>query len=435
MKLRKLFAAASLVAAGSFVFTAAPAVAADDDAPAGKLTFTKDILPILQKNCQDCHRPSGLNMGGMIAPMSFMSYDEVRPWAKSIAKTVADRYMPPWHAAPEQHGIFENERTLTDAQIDKIVKWAESGAPLGNPNDAPTPLQWPQGWAIGEPDLIVSLPEPFEVKDEIDDLNIDLETQITEEQLPEDRYVTAIEFKPGSDVVHHIIAYAIQKDENGETERIMIGGIAPGTEPMRYHEGYGPLLRKGAKFVFQMHYNKPKGPGTARIDRSQVAMTFAPKDAKIKRIHIQPIGDTDRLRVPAGAKDYKITSSKIYEKDILYLGFLPHMHLRGVYSKYVANYPDGTSEVLLETPEWDFNWQTFYKYREPKLIPAGTRVDVTMGYNNSAENPANPDPTIDVVWGEPTYAEMNLGWTWWAYVDDKNEKAVQFLGEGGNDAD
>lgn len=419
----KLLSRAVILVALCLAFHAVPAPA-DDSAPNSGVTFAKDILPILQQNCQGCHRPLGLNLGGMVAPMPLTKYEEVRPWVKAIAKTVKSGQMPPWHASHDQAGVFLNERRLTDEQIATVVKWAESGAPTGDMKDAPEPLHWPEGgWAIGKPDLEVKFDEPFMVKDDVEDLNIDIPTQLTDAQLPEDRDIIGIEFKPGSNVVHHIIAYASQSDGKDGQEYIMLGGIAPGTEPELFPTGFGVPLRKGAKFIFQMHYHKDAGAGTGKADRSQVGLRFSEKGKAINKIHIEPIGDTAALRVPAGDPNYRITSAKTYEKEIMYIGFLPHMHLRGVYSKYVAFYPDGKQETLLEVPKWDFNWQTLYKYRQPKVIPAGTRVEVTMGYDNSPNNPANPNPKEDVVWGDPTTAEMNLGWTWWAYTNPASDDA------------
>ena len=192
-----LLGAVALVVAGTM-----PAFAADE-----RITFTKDILPILQENCQDCHRPAGKNMSGMIAPMSLMTYQEVRPWAKAIARVSTSREMPPWDAAPQHHGEFSNENTLTEAQIATIVAWVEQRAPRGNPTDAPEPKVFPEGWSMGEPDIVMSFPEPFFVEDDVQDLYHNVTFTIPEDKVSEDKWIKAIEFQPGSEVVHHIIAY------------------------------------------------------------------------------------------------------------------------------------------------------------------------------------------------------------------------------------
>lgn len=404
------------------LLVAAPALGgkstADQDGAAP--TFYKNILPILQDNCQTCHRPAGLNLGGMIAPMSFMSYQEVRPWAKSIARVVESREMPPWHAGAEYAGIFLNERTLSDDEIASVVRWARSGARAGDQADAPPSVEWTESeWAMGEPDLVISLAEPFHVKDDIEDLNINLSVDITPEMLPEDKYVVAMEYKPGSEVVHHIIGFTIQPGKNSRMDYKMLGGIAPGTEPAFFPEGYGVKLFAGSKFIFQMHYHKEPGAGTGVYDQSSVAFKFA--DTEVQPLHITAVGNPREMYLPANTKDVFITSSQEFEKPISIVSLLPHMHLRGVYSKYVAVLPNGTRQEFLEVPQYDFNWQTGYRFKDHLELPAGTTIEVTMGYDNTADNPGNPDPSIDVKWGDATTDEMNLGWMTWAYTDPADE--------------
>lgn len=413
-------------------FAALTPAMADDNAPEPRPTFYKDVLPVMQKNCQDCHRPEGLNLGGMIAPMPLISYEDVRPWAKSIASQVKAKQMPPWHAGPEFHGNFRNERTMTSAEIDMVLRWVETGAPRGNPADGPEPVVWGEGgWAIGEPDFILTLDEPFFVGDDVDDLNVDLFTQLTEEHFVGDQMITAIEFRPGSDVVHHIIGLTIPPAEADAQGIQMIGGIAPGTAPTIHPEGYGVKLHANSRFIFQMHYNKEAGPDTGKFDRSEIAFRFA--DKPVKRLYYEAIGDIGRLYVPAGEAEYRITSKRKFGRDVRIFSYLPHMHLRGSYSKYHAIYPDGTEETLLEVPAYDFNWQTAYEYSKIKDIPAGTTIEVTMGYDNSEGNAANPDPTVDVRWGGPTYDEMNLGWTVWGYADPTDNDPIPNSIGGGND--
>jgi len=390
-------------------------VQADDAAPSGAPTFYKDVLPILQTNCQVCHRPSGANMGGMVAPMAFTSYAEVRPWAKSIALQVSQRTMPPWHAAAEFNGIFANERTLTDAEIGTIVRWVETGALPGNPADAPAPLAFSESeWGLGEPDLVLEMPEPFFVADEVEDVQPNISMVIPEELLPEDRWIKAMEFKPGSPVVHHIIGYAYLGQGDGLNTRGHLGGIAPGNDPESWPEGYGILLPKGSTFTFAMHYHKEKGPGTGTWDRSRVAFQFYPKGAKVRPVQTNPIGNR-AFEIPPHHPDWTVGMARVFEKDTEILFLMPHMHMRGKAAQYVAYYPDGTSETLLRVDRYDFNWQTSYAYREPKLIPAGTRLEVTMRFDNSTANPSNPDPEKAVRFGGPTTDEMALGWL--SYVE------------------
>lgn len=389
------------------------AEAADDDAPSADVTFTRDVLPILQQNCQTCHRPGGDNYTGMVAPMSLMTYEETRPWAKSIAKEVGERTMPPWHASGEFKGVFSNERSLTDAQIQTIQKWVATGARHGRPEDAPAPVVFPDfnGWRIGEPDLIVTFEEPYHVADEVEDLYVTISARITEEQLPEDRWVKAIEWKGGSSVVHHIVGSAVPP---GAATRAQggygLGSIAPGEEPMMFPDGYAKVLLKGSKLIFSMHYHKEPGPGTAVDDISMVAFKFYPKDAKIKHFVDHGAIGNSGFEIPPNHPNWKVGAARTFEEDTTLLALHPHMHLRGKNAKYVAFYPDGTQETLLEVPKWDFNWQTDYSFKVPKKLPAGTRVEYTAHFDNSSDNPANPDPSIPVRFGGPTTDEMMLGY-------------------------
>ncbi len=380
---------------------------------ATEVTFTKDVLPILQENCQVCHRSDGANLGGMVAPMGFTTYKETRPWAKAIAKVVEARDMPPWDAHPKYHGVFKNERTLTQEEIDTIVAWVNQGAPRGREEDAPPPREFPNtgDWQIGEPDLIIEMPEPYFVQDEVTDIYVNFETPLTEEMLPEDRLIKAIEFRPGSPVVHHIISNPL-------------GGVAPGNDPTVYDEGFYQLMRKGSSVTFEMHYHKEPGPGTGVWDQSSAAVKFYPIGYKpTHQIRMAPLGKFD-FSVPPGDPNYSASVSQAFEDDVMIMGYTPHMHLRGKAAKYIATYPDGRTEDLLEVPGYDFNWQTTYSYAEPKILPAGSRVDLTMTWDNSPENPYNPDPTATVQFGEPTTAEMMFGFMNYAMVNEPSAVVV-----------
>ena len=374
---------------------AVPAMA-EDAASNSRPTFYKDVLPILQENCQQCHRESGADMGGMIAPMALTSYEEVRPWAKALVKQVVAKTMPPWHADDAYRGVFINERTLTDAEIATIERWAETGASRGNPSDAPAPIEWPTSeWALGQPDMIVKLPEPYLVKDEIEDEYVDIPVTITEEMLPEPRWVRAAEIKNGSNAVHHVIARPL-------------AGNAPGIGVREYPEGFGALLEPGDVVNFDMHYHKEAGPGTSVLDQTSIGVWFHDKPVH-HAVASTPVGNT-WFQIPPGADNWRVGASRFFEKDTLVLNMMPHMHLRGKSARYTAYYPDGSVEELLYVPKYDFNWQTPYEYPEPKVLPKGTRVDVEMYFDNSGNNPFNPDPKAAVVFDGPTTAEMMLGW-------------------------
>ena len=388
--------------------TAAALIGLGTAPQAEPITFTKDILPIFQENCQVCHRDGGANLGGMVAPMSFETYEGARPWAKSIARAVKTKAMPPWHASPEQHGQFENERVLTDDEIDTIVEWAESGAKRGKPEDAPAPKVWPEndGWTIGTPDLIVKPDEPFFVGDDVSDLYVDLTTTMTEEVLAEDRYIKAVEFRPGSKVVHHIITFPL-------------GGIAPGNEATVYPDGIAAVMPAGEDLSWEMHYNKEPGPGTGVWDHSSAAVIFYDDPSDVNyRMQGADLGRYD-FKIPAGDPNYAITAEYTFKHDSSIIQLMPHFHLRGKSAHYEAIYPDGTREVLLDIPRYDFNWQTAYKYNEFKEVPAGTKVVFTSTFDNSADNPSNPDPTVNVRYGEPTYDEMSYGYM--NFINDSDD--------------
>ena len=373
-----------------------------------KPTFYGDILPILQENCVACHRDKGANFGGMVAPMSLTTYKEVRPWAKAIAKQVGARLMPPWKASPVHHGVFSNERVLSEAQIETILKWVNSNAPRGRQADAPPPLVFEEtnGWQIGEPDLVFKMPERYFVEDDVEDLYVDFEATFTEEQLPEDRWIKAVEFRAGSTAVHHIILWPI-------------GGIAPGYDPLVYADGFSVALKKDTKAKWQMHYHKEPGPGTGVWDQSEVGVIFWPKGTVIEHKGIvESLGRTD-FNIPAGDPNYSHSRRFTFKRDSLVMSYNPHMHLRGKSAQYMAYYPDGTEELLLDVPKYDFNWQITYRYKEPKRIPEGTVIELTTAWDNSADNPSNPDPTIDVRYGEPTTAEMMFGWMRYADAEPK----------------
>jgi mono/diheme cytochrome c family protein len=379
----------------SVIAVSASTAALAEKTPADRPTYYKDVVPILQESCQVCHRDGGANFGGMYAPMAFTSYSNVRPWAKAIAKNVSNGTMPPWHADQAHAGEFENERTITEEQIATLVTWTETGAARGNPADAPPAKEFPihEGWQIGEPDLIVKMTEPFLVEDEVEDLYQRFTTHISKEMLPEPRWIRASETRPGSGAVHHIVAHPA-------------GGLVPGGDPKVYPEGVGMLLMPDTTIYWDVHYHKEAGPGTAVWDQSEIGIKFYPKDVKVTHmLRSAMIADWDFV-IPAGHPNYEVLADYTFNEDVRIINYMPHMHLRGSAAKFEAFYPDGNSEVLLNIPNYDFNWQTTYQYRDFKFIPKGTRIELTSVFDNSADNPANPDPTIDVTFGTPTTAEM-----------------------------
>jgi mono/diheme cytochrome c family protein len=376
------------------------------------VTYHKDVEPILQQNCLECHRPSGTNVMGMVAPMAFESYETTRPWAKAIAKQVEARTMPPWHAAPEHAGQFANERTLTDTEIETIVSWVKTGANRGNPADAPPKPTFDSngGWGIGEPDLVVAFDEPYHVRDSVEDEYAMISVRLTDEQLPEDRWIKAMDFRPGSEAVHHIVIFTSTYRDSLGFGQGMLGGMGPGTNASVFPQGYGRKLSKNEHIMFQMHYHKEPGPGTAVYDQSSIGFQFHDKPVQ-HEVNWGAVG-TMNFRIPPHTPNHEVVATEMFHRDTLFISLFPHTHLRGKASKYVAYYPDGKQETLLHVPSYDFNWQTNYIFKEPKLIPAGTKVEVTMTYDNSEERAAltGIDPSRTVYFGEPTTDEMMFGW-------------------------
>jgi mono/diheme cytochrome c family protein len=369
---------------------------------AGAPTFYADVLPILQQNCQICHQAEGKNMGGMVAPFPLVTYQEARRYAGRMANAVRTGHMPPWSAAEMHRGVFKDERYLEDEEKQTIFAWVESGAPAGDPSAAPPPPEFlaaaveTGGWSMGQPDLILSFAEPYCVDDDLRDIYVDIPVEITEAMAPEDRWIESVEYRNGP-AVHHIISG--------------VGGLVPGSEPHYYGEGYGRVFEKGPRTVnFNMHFNKEPGPGTALCTNIQAGIRFKKEGEVIRYL---TGGDNLRIRgfaIPPGDPSYSASTEYTFEEDVELLGFMPHMHLRGKAALYEATYPDGKHETLLHVPDYDFNWQHSYDFREPKRIPAGTVLRFTLWWDNSENNPANPDPTATVTWGLPTHAEMSQGY-------------------------
>ena len=399
----------------------APVAASDNETSP---TYLQEVKPLLDQNCVSCHRAEGTNLGGMIAPMSLATYDEVRPWARSIAKAVKSGDMPPWHAAAQHHGTFRNERSLEPKAVETILKWVEQGALKGSGDDVPRQFATtPGGWSIGEPDLIVEMPEPYRIGDEVEDIYVDIEVPVPPELRDRDRFIQAIEFKAGSKAVHHLIAYSLEPGASKIDAGSMLGGIAPGSDADRFPPGYARLWKKGSRLVFEMHYNKEPGAGTAVSDRSVMALRFA--DEPVRHVVQNDNISEYAFEIPAGAGAHEVRAAYEVKKDIQILSLLPHMHLRGKNARYLATYPNGTQELLLDVPHYDFDWQTSYYFAEPKPVPAGTLLEVVMQYDNSAANPDNPDPTRAVRYGEPTTDEMMSG-----FLNFTNQEPDDFDLEG-----
>ena len=369
------------------------------------VTFSKDVAPILYKSCAECHRP------GEIAPMSLLTYKEVRPWAKSIRERVVERSMPPWSADPK-YGHWANDPRLSEKEINTIVEWVNAGAPKGDDKDLPPVPKFPEGWTIGTPDVVLEMAEEYTIPADgtVPYLYFSMPTGFTE-----DRWIQAMEIRPGNRaVVHHVIAFAQDpsvKDSSpgGESEfrrgRTHLGGITPNKTGVVFAPGTARLIKKGSNIVFQMHYTTI---GQVAKDRTKIGFIFAKEPGK-KVINTGNAVNA-RFVIPAGDPNYEVKASKKFDEDVLITSFMPHMHVRGKAFTYTAVYPDGRSEILLNVPKYDFNWQLTYVPKRPIALPKGTRLDCVAHFDNSTKNKYNPDPTREVRWGDQTWEEMMIGW-------------------------
>ncbi|HZM91113.1 MAG TPA: thiol-disulfide isomerase [Blastocatellia bacterium] len=379
-----------------------------------KVTFTRDVAPILYNRCVECHR------AGEVAPMALITYNQTRPWAKSIKQKVVDRSMPPWLASPE-NAHFKNERRLSQKEIETIIAWVDAGAPKGSDEDLPAPPRFEQGWAIGKPDAILSLDQEIAVPAEG---VIPYKYFTVQTNFAEDKWVQAAEIRPGNPkVVHHVIVYvqepgatSAQPSEGRGGRGVKLSGYAPGEQPKVFPTGTARLIKKGSKLTFQMHYTPT---GEATTDRSYIGLVFS--KSPVHKIALTGTATNARFVIPPGDGNYEVRSSWTAPDDVRILDLMPHMHVRGKDFTYTAVYPDGRSEVVLRVPRYDFNWQLLYQFRDPLFLPKGARLDCVAHFDNSARNKYNPDPSKEVRWGDQTWEEMMIGW--FDYVLEKENLA------------
>jgi hypothetical protein len=386
--------------------------AADGTVP----TFARDVAPIFYKSCAECHRPT------MFAPMSLMTYDDARPWLRSIKQRVSARTMPPW-GSDQPHGVFKNDPRLSDAEVATIVSWIDGGAPKGDAKDMPAAPAFVEGWTIGKPDAVFAMTEDFKIPATG---TVDYQYIRIPVNLPEDRWIQAIEIKPGARAqVHHVIAYTQPAGEpirpGGALGPTNIGGVTPNKPGVVFEPGVARLIRGKQDIILQMHYTTN---GKETTDRTELGLIFAKEPPK--RLAAGGMALNPRFVIPAGDGNAEVRAVQNIAQDTLVTNLTPHMHMRGKDMTYIAHYPDGTSETLLSVPRYDFNWQITYQLATPKVLPKGTRVEVIAHYDNSTANKFNPDPTKDVRWGDQTWEEMMIGF-WGTVVDApaKNTTAQQ----------
>jgi len=402
-------------------------------------TFNKDVAPILYKNCTNCHR------SGEIGPMALVTYKDARPFARSIAMRVENGTMPPWHADDPSHTKFANDRSLSETDRNVILKWARGGAPEGNAKDLPAVPQFAEGWMMGKPDAVFTMQEsyPIPATGTLDYKFFEIPTNLTE-----DKWLEAFEIRPGSRAnVHHVIAYVRpadpapgaapaaapsgprptppfqfacgmnrpadapkqdhQADGNDRSPKRNPGNwlaaYAPGYSLRVYEPGQAIKVPKGSVITVQMHYTTN---GTPAADRTSIGLKFASEAPKTE-IVVVPLA-TQNFVLKAGTADTRVDAEMTLNTDVTLWSAIPHTHVRGKRWEVVAAYPDGRTEMILNVPKYDFNWQTDYIFRTPLTLPKGTKLKTSAWYDNSTANKSNPDPTKDVYWGDQTWEEMQF---------------------------
>ena len=390
----------------------------------GAPTFSRDVAPILYKQCVGCHRP------GEAAPMSLLTYDQARPYAKAILNAVSKGSMPPWHAdAPA--GTFQNERILTAAERDVLTRWAAGGAPRGDDRDLPPAPKFSDGWVLGTPDLMLEMSEDYDVPAKG---TVEYEWFYVPTNLIQPQWVQSIEVRPGNRaLVHHILVFQRAKAdpsraqfarpnrehqpsgtrpgprtagrrpqrELGDMPSRLLATYAPGTNPQSAPAGTAFLLEPGSILEFQIHYTTN---GTAGTDRSRIGFIFS-KEPSPREVRAQQFYNAT-LKLPAGAPDVSVSTDLEFLQDATLWGIFPHTHLRGKRWQYMLELPSGERRQVLAVPRYDFNWQTYYLFSRPLDVPKGAKLVSTAWYDNSSANRSNPDPTKDVFWGDQTWEEM-----------------------------
>jgi peroxiredoxin len=365
------------------------------------VTYARDIAPIFQARCVECHR------AGEIGPFEITSYEEAAGWGEMIAEVVRERRMPPWHADPA-HGTFANDRSLPAAEKDLIFQWVTNGCPEGDPADLPEPRQFTAGWQLPrEPDLVLGMEKPFKVPAEAGRNGVRYQYFVVPTGFTEDQWVAATEVQPGNRaVVHHTIVYVAPPGKRRRDDWIFLSAYVPGLRFDPLPAKSAKRIPAGSKLVFEMHYTPN---GSVQEDTTKIGLVFADVDQIENEVITTEIGNAD-FEIPPGSDSHMVTAtSRPTTQELTLLSMSPHMHLRGKAFRYELVLPTGEREVLLEVPAYDFNWQTRYLLAEPRRLPVGSAIFCQAVFDNSEGNLANPDPTKSVRWGEQSWEEMMLG--------------------------
>jgi hypothetical protein len=435
-------------------------------------SYHKEVVRILQKNCQDCHRPD------QVAPFSLLTYEQARRRATDLVHVTGERIMPPWPASSSYGGPFRDARVLTSDEIATLEAWVEAKCPEGDPKDAPAPRTFSSAWPLGEPDLTLTMPEPYKLAGSGSD---DFRVFVLKTNLPEDRWIRAVDFRPGNrSVVHHIIAGVDPSGRGRELDAADPGpgyfnlggfgdGVAisaflpiwtPGAKSRFTPDGTGYMLPKGADILIQVHYHKS---GKVETDATSVGLYLSEKPLP-RQVHtgfvfpnlsivqalaartkveearkggknlgiVELLREVDAIKIPAGSNDYEVKAStkpgasmtaRALDRDILVTSVMPHMHWLGKDFTFAAVLPDGKTRIpFIKIEHWNFNWQGTYAFKEPIRVPKGSWFEVQAHFDNSESNPANQNKPPKVVrWGEGTNDEMCIGIFEWVVVEGQPE--------------
>ncbi|HVA18367.1 MAG TPA: thiol-disulfide isomerase [Candidatus Dormibacteraeota bacterium] len=414
MKLALSLGGASLLLCGAAAQRKRTAIAASPPP-----TFYKNVVPILQQHCQACHRT------GEIAPMPLVTYAETRRYAREIKNRVTKRIMPPWFADP-CCGRFADDPSLTPQQIATLAAWVDAGAPAGNPRDAPPPRRWPAGWIIPRPDDVIRMPKPVAIPAHGD---VEYTYEIVPTGFTKNKWVQMSEIRPSSrQNVHHAVVYVRppgskwlrhapigtpftastltnpQDRRDAEwTDSDILLVYAPGSSPDEWPAGMAKFIPAGSDLVFQMHYVTKGHPAT---DQASIGLVFTKRPPKQRVLTLQLTNDS--FIIPPGVPDFRVEVHGTLPNDCTLLSFFPHMHLRGKKFEYRIIHRNGRIETLLRV-HYNFFWQLSYRLAQQRFLKAGTELQAVAWYDNSRDNPHNPDPTVAVRWGDQTYDEMMVG--------------------------
>ena len=365
--------------------------------PRGEITYAKEIAPLIQKHCVDCHR------SGEIGPFALTTYEDVVNWSSTIREVVQDQRMPPWHADSDA-GTFVNDRRLPDVEKKLLFDWIDNGMPVGNTAELPEPRQFVEGWQIPQPDLVLEMDQSYDVPAKG---TVEYQYFPIKADFPEDRWIVASEARPGNRaVVHHLILFYVPPGFKGRVEQASleksVATFAPGMPAWQAPTGMARRIPAGSKLYLQAHYTPN---GVATTDLSKVGLVFANPE-KIDKQLLTEAAVNFRLRIPPQTDNVLMKAEYGFRQDMLLISLMPHMHLRGKAFRIEAVEKNGERKLLLDVPHYDFNWQNLYVFHEPLLMREGTMLQCSAWYNNTDKNPANPDPTKTVGWGDQTWEEM-----------------------------